>query len=120
MNHDLHEMASPPRPPDLPPRPSLLVAAPETVRRAVKKATLPNAKTEAVATMAAFEMIRELRQALQGMCDARDSYNNEFNPGGRCKKVADWQLINDAWCDASNALGKSAKYYPDLCKKQNT
>jgi hypothetical protein len=45
--------------------------------------------------------------ALRLMCEARDSYNNEFNPGSKIKDVADWSLINTAWCAADAVLARA-------------
>lgn len=42
--------------------------------------------------------------ALKLMCQARDSYSNEFNPGNKVKGIADWGLINEAWCAADSIL----------------
>lgn len=46
----------------------------------------------------------EALKALKLMCQARDSYSNEFNPGNKIKGIADWGLINEAWCAADSIL----------------
>ncbi len=50
---------------------------------------------------------KELLTAAKRLLRAIDNYSNEFNPGGKPKKVCDWGQFNDDLCFARAAIAKA-------------